>query len=547
MCLVYWNYGNILKIFKEQMPYDLNTDTFIKCPQSKVLSESVGGVVFTKSNKRKPIKFLYSSIVRFLDTLNGNVLIIGDPNCVINTRCGWKHWSTPVSECFSVLEYQYSDDHSDRMIEYSALESFLQRQSIDHFVYCFSGNRVLDYDCKAHYLSLIAGTNGITSCTTTGQFYLKGKLLDLSAFPRGNLVNHVLLCGDSCPYDSNMVWYTDISKVRKTCSLIPLSSSDKIGPVEDILVSDKLDGKPIFLTVMDGRANFEFPNDGGLLHKDFGITNWSDQVLVCEIVDRRIFVCEPLVHNEILFGEWVKNVMIMPFDIMTDNGPYTVMKKIWTSFPLDAQWERFAASGEGIVIKNRNCVIGQYSMRYSKLETYYLKLPDRVSYEDNVEVKNDRLVGIHGNYTDPLKLYAGPGIYEINMKTLTLYKQRDKYFADPYWYVQALLNPPKFKIVESKKSVESSIFKYNVSECEYSESDGGVIRLKNVRTEVKPGSLQELKGTNHIIVSIPHTRTLTIGSHIKYQDRKYIVYKCEKGSIFAKLKYKRKKIRSKVT
>jgi len=110
-----------------------------------------------------------------------------------------------------------------------------------------------------------------------------------------------------------------------------------------------------------------------------------------------------------------------------------------------------------------------------------------------------------------------------------------------------LLNPPKFKIVDSKKSVESSIFKYNVSECEYSESDGGVIRLKNVRTEVKPGSLQELKGTNHIIVSIPHTRTLTIGSHIKYQDRKYIVYKCEKGSIFAKLKYKRKKIRSKVT
>jgi len=242
-----------------------------------------------------------------------------------------------------------------------------------------------------------------------------------------------------------------------------------------------------------------------------------------------------------------KNVMIMPFDIMTDNGPYTVMKKIWTSFPLDAQWERIASSGEGIVIKNRNCVIGQYSMRYSKLETYYLKLPDRVSYEDNVEVKNDRLVGIHGNYTDPLKLYAGPGVYEINMKTLTLYKQRDKYFADPYWYVQALLNPPTFKIVESKKSVESSIFKYNVSECEYSESDGGVIRLKNVRTEVKPGSLQELKGTKDIIVSIPHTRVLNIGSHIMYQDREYIVYKCEKGSVFAKIRLKRKNFWPKVT
>jgi len=466
-------------------------------------------------------------------------LIVGDPNCVLNTRSGWKHWSTPVSENFSVLEYQYADDHSDRMIEYSALEAFLQKQHIDHFVYCFSGNRVLDYECKAHYLSLIAGTNGITSCTTTGQFYLKGKLLDLSAFPRGNLVNHVLLCGDSCPYDSNMVWYTDISKVRKNCSIIPLSSSDKLGPVEEILISDKLDGRPVFLTVMGGKANFEFPNDGGRLHKEFGITNWSDQVLVCEIVDRDIIICEPLVHNEILFGEWVRNVIIPPFMIMTDNGPYTVSKKIWTKFPLDAQWERFAVSGEGVIFKNMNCVIGQYSMRYSKLETYFLKLANRVSYEDNVEIKNDRLVGMHGNYTDPLKLYAGPGIYEINLITLTLFRQRDKHFADPYWYVQALLSPPKFKIVESKKSVESSIFRYNISECEYSESDGGVIRLKNVRTEVRPGSLQDLKGSSHIIVSISKNKLLSVGSRIKFQDQFYRVYKCEKGSIFAKKEFKK--------
>jgi len=547
--------------FEPKMPYCPETDEFINYPDSVKLSQAVGGVVFTKANKRKPIKYIYSSIARFLDTLTGNILIVGDPNCTINTRCGGRHWSTPVDDSFSPLEYEYCYNLSDKMIEYVGIESFLNKVHIDHFVYCFSGQHVIEYDGpKCHYLSLLAGTNGIVACDHTGNFELKGRTLTLSSFPRGNVVAHVLLCGNQSDYDSNMIWYTDVANIRKTSSLIPLSSTDSIGKIKDILISDKTDGLAAFLTISNKQAEVVMSEDLNKVIFQFHI-NFPDQVIICEMVEDNLILCEPLIHPLTLFGDWV-NQKFKNFPVTYEGRTLTVRKKAWYQFPLCGSWWKYAVSGEGIVFKNSSCVLGQHSMKYSKLETYYLKLPDRVSYEDRVEVRFEdneigrlggnvnisnnskkvrKFVGIHNVYKDPMKVYSGSGIYEVLLSTKILFRRRNKDKPDPHWYVVAVSNPPDFKFNVNKNKVESSIFRYQVNECDYLPSDGGVIVFRSSKTEVIPGKIQPIKGTKFISIHGTKFSKLKVGDNFNYLDLRYCVTEVTKLGITARLKVKYKR------
>jgi len=518
--------------FQAKMPYSEENDEFITSPLSKTLSTSVGSVVFARANKRKPVKYLYASIAKFCDSLKGNVMIIGDPNCTINTRCSGRHWSTPVDDLFQVEEYKYAGDLRDRMIEYEHIEAFMNRVKIDHFVYCFSGDRILDYsDVKCHYLSLIAGTNGIKSCKVMGQFYLRGRLLTLSSFPVGTVVPHSLLCGISHDYDANILWYTDLMNIRKSSSLIPLSSSDMIGDLSDILISDKTDGVPMYLVVEDSKAKLSYGADPDVVVCEWA-TTWENQIVICELVGNLIMLCEPLVHPANLFGEWVR-LKFPYFYIRFGDQDYRVKKKWWYQFPLDGNWQPMCASGEGIVLKNKLTVNGSYSMRYSKIDTYYLKLPDRVSYEDLVEFRNDQYIGVHNIYSDIYGEYVGPGIYEVLMKSRSIFRKRDKVRPDPHWYVIALANPPVFVFDSKLKQVKSSIFQYNVAECDYLPSDCGVLRLKNYTTTVKPGTIQEVKGSRSIVLNSELNKDLKIGDVVNYYGNKYVVVTNDKNGVFA--------------
>jgi len=60
------------------------------------------------------------------------------------------------------------------------------------------------------------------------------------------------------------------------------------------------------------------------------------------------------------------------------------------------------------------------------------------------------LKGHHNIYTDPLKLYKGVGVYEINVATMTLWRNRpEKEHADPVWYVEAVATYPNLNKVFS--------------------------------------------------------------------------------------------------
>jgi len=372
-------------------------------------------------------------------------------------------------------------------VEYTHLEACFQRVNFDHIVYCFSSNRLIEYGWSAqrHYLSFVPGINGIVSGKKPGEFLLKGRIMSCSSFAVGTIVSHSLLCGDNGPYDSSILWYTQKMDIHRHCSMIPLSSSDFVGTVDEIYISDKLDGETLYFSIFGGIVEVfrpEFSND---LYDSFSLP-WPNQVLVCEMVGRNIIITEALVHPSNLFSEWCA-VRYPVVKVMLKGKEYVVKRKPWYDFPLNGKWEKYADSGEGVVFKNRNCVLGYHSLRYGKLETYYLKLPQRVSYEDRIERLENQLVGLHGIYLDPDKVFVGGGVYEILMKSRTLRRARGyKKECDPHWYVVSLAHPPKFFHDKKIGRVNSPVFRRNRTECDYLPSDGGVIRMSNISVEQIP-------------------------------------------------------------
>jgi len=538
-----------MEAFVPEFPYDPDSDTFKTSEYSQRLSVANGAVVYNRTNKRKPVKYIYASIAKFLGTLSGEILIVGDPNCTVNLRCENQHWSTPVGDIFSAIEYEYAGKNSEKMIEYTMLEAFFSRQKIEHIVYCFSGERLVQHPtARCHYLSLIAGTNGIKACERTGEFLLMGKLLTLSAYPKGSIVSQSLLAGDNHKYDSNMIWYTDVIKTQRVSSMIPLSAADAIGKLKDIYISDKLDGVPLHIVVESNIAKIYFSTESEI---PFGQFDWvvENQVLVCELHDgNTISVCEPLIHPCNLFGSWLKK-KYTSFRVKVNKRKFLITFKRWYPFPDDGDWEKYAHSKEGIVLKNSLSPVGSFSMRYSKLDTYFLKLLNRVSYEDKVSFCRCDYLGVHGLYFDPNKIYDGPGIYEVLAFERILYRKRKKDVPDPHWYVVAVTHPPvinRYVKTDGTRYCESSIFRYNVLECDYFPTDGGTLRLENHKVVYGPGTVQRLDGSRSVRISGKGASALKVGDHVKFYGLIYVVTSIHAFGAVAHLPPARVKIKDKI-
>jgi len=127
------------------------------------------------------------------------------------------------------------------------------------------------------------------------------------------------------------------------------------------------------------------------------------------------------------------------------------------------------------------------------------------------------------------------------LSTKTLFRRRNKDKPDPHWYVVAVSNPPDFKFNVNKNKVESSIFRYQVSECDYLPSDGGVIVFRSCKTEVIPGKIQPIKGTKFISIHGTKFSKLKVGDNFNYLDLRYCVTEVTKLGITARLKVKYKR------
>jgi len=435
--------------FLPTCPYNAEKDMFVSTEHAEKLEKQCGAVVYSTRAHTKQMHFLYDCVSEFIKTLDGSVLVIGDNGGAICYRTQFLHTYTmyrgsPTAELLKQTQNRLT------LVTEDEIPTLLQKRKFDHIVqFLYSYNFRFPEGQVVHYLSLIPGKGGIVRTGVEGEFNVNGKLVSLHPEPRGTMVCHTSLMKRVFdPMDHFVVWYTRRMPSQNYSSLAPLTDITRLGPRSNNWISDKLDGQTCYLEVRDHQLHLK-DSRGEVM---FGLPSpFSNQVLVVErvMLDAKIqfFVTEPLYCSGVsTFDEWVSLGDYFHLDWLRF--------KTWHRYPDTDKWQNFAGSGEGVVIKSGDSIIGSKDFAFRKLSTYFLKLPSRRSYEDLVSkhVKDGEfmLKGHHNIYTDPLKLYKGVGVYEINVATMTLWRNRpEKEHADPVWYVEAVATYPNLNKVFS--------------------------------------------------------------------------------------------------
>jgi len=506
--------------FVPEHPFNQDSDLFIVTDLAKRFEEECGAVVYAMRSHTKQLHFLYNCVANFVRSLEGSVLVVGDNGGAIAYRTQFEHtYAMYRDQPDWELVADIPDKRRHCVLYKQDLETIFQKQKFDHVVvFLYSHDFVYPKESRVHYLSLLAGNGGISKMRKTNEFNVNGKVTTLHPEPVGSMVCHTSFFPVYDPLDNFVIWYTDLFPSHcASASLTPLTNTIRLGPSQHVVVSDKLDGKLHYLNVVNNRACIQDENLNiveELFSKDL-----FDQRLVLELVGDIYFVVEPLYYSGVTtFGEWL------------DIGSYieyeNLQFKKWYPFPKDLGWQRFAKSGEGVVIKGRNSYIGGRDYAFRRLQTYYLKMPERVSYEDHVEIyhSEDRKSfvyrGYHNIYTDPKIVYKGPGIYEINYKTNTLYRFRDKKHADPAWYVDAVVSKVDF----------SKILTVPLRFIEFAENAnqglGGMVKIESHRvSESHVLDKNNYSNYNQLSVAFP----APIGSMLLYDNKVYSVTNCYDG------------------
>jgi len=281
------------------------------------------------------------------------------------------------------------------------------------------------------------------------------------------MVCHTNLFTVEFPIDCAILWYCGSHEGRQvSASMIPISATDRLGPVSNYVISDKSDGQVVYLRIRSGVASFTSQYIEGEI--EMNCSN-VDQDLICELVEpiairfksedlrqpfveidrndrsksvkfKELVIAEPTFHNKCrVFNDWFIRKEVYYFPKNRLFARHRV--KEWHVFQPE-EWRRFAVSGEGVVFKKRLSFIGSKNLYFGKLNSYFLKLPHMLSYEDKVEMVGGELVGIHAIYTDPLKVFRSPGVYEVNALTNKIFRARDKAEPDYAWYVDIVRNSP---------------------------------------------------------------------------------------------------------
>jgi hypothetical protein len=486
--------------FTPVCPYNEETGEMITTEKAIPLGTLGGSVVYSHGAIKKPVKPLYSAATNFINLLEGNVLIIGDNKLAVAGRTRYKHWYMPIDPVWRINEIEFSVQNHHKLINDEGFNSLINRIKFDHVVYLFSrGKGFVVPNARHHYLGLITGSNSVC-ITSEGDYSIEGKVVTLHSKPSGSLVCHTSLCPAFHPLDYSVVWYTDLYPTSRVCSLVPLSNFERLGSISDVYLSDKLDGIPWYIEIKRKIASL-YEQDA-LLPSFSAPTELCDQLLICERLGNTIMVCEPLYHVKFhYFAQWVKS----DEDYSSlSSRMFKIFRKDWIPFSLDYKWHRFAASGEGIVIKSGSNPIGMRLFHYEKIATYYVKLPERASYEDKIECISSKSVrvcieddacggcakyfgtqrsngfrlrpppsraeresycsrqkisdmlsfrGVHDLYQDSSGCYKGDGVYEVLVHDKSLYRRRDKIRPDPKWYVEAVSAPLQFAKIFSAEPV----------------------------------------------------------------------------------------------
>jgi len=450
-------------------------------------------------------------VANFCNSLEGNVLLVGDNGGAIAHRTQFRHTYTMYrgDPDFNLLK---ACPNPKSLIFNSNYLDLFNANHFDHIVvFLWSYPWRFPPNSRVHYLDLIPGLGGISLTEISGEFNLSGKLVSLHPDPRGSLVCHTSLFPVYDPMDHFVAWRSDVFPVIASPSLTPLTNLARLGPQNEVMISDKMDGMPALLEIKTKVARLLSP-EGEIIYeeKNFECPN---QLLVLENVGEDYYVVEPLYHELCgTFGSWLELGQIPEFDWLHF--------KEWFSFPKDEDWQKYAISGEGVVLKSKVCVLGAKDYSYRKLSTYFLKLPMRASYEDwigMISLSSEKAYkGYHNIYTDPNKVYDGEGVYEVLLNSLSIHRKRLKKYADKVWYVEAVSQKINFDLVFT---LPLRITKYHALKDQGLSAMKQVSSVKVIDTHV----ISESKG--QIVVNFPSE----MGSIMMYNSKYYMTVLAYEG------------------
>jgi len=436
---------NYVQNFFPTNPYDEGFDEFITTDKKKDFERECGAVVYAMRSHTKQLHFLYACVASFVKILKGEVLVVGDNGGAVAYRTNFEHTYTMYR---GQPDWELLQDIPDKrkgcIIYNEQFENLFHTRKFDHIVvFLYSYDFIFPKDAVVHYLNIIPGNGGIIKIRGNNEFNINGKVVTLHPNPVGSLICHTSYFPVHDPLDNFVSWYTDLFPASSclTASLSPLTNYNKLGRITNVLVSDKVDGELCYFEVKNKQMRV-YDSKSRILFE--GVDSLPDQKIILERVDDTYFVVEPLYYfGKAKFGDWLELHDYM-LNVQFDGQCFKFEHKIWHPFPLDLNWQQFAKSGEGVVIKSRDSLIGSKDYAFRKLQTYYIKVPSRVSYEDRVERfqskdhKNWVYRGCHNIYSDPDLVFDGTGVYEIHVQRCALFRKRDKVHADPAWYVDAV-------------------------------------------------------------------------------------------------------------
>jgi len=501
---------NYVQTFVPTMPYDEDLDKFISTDKDQDFEKECGAVVYAMRSHTKQLHFLYSCVAAFVKSLQGEILVVGDNGGAVAYRTNFEHTYTMYR---GQPDWELLQDIPDKrkgcIIYNEQFENLFHTRRFDHIVvFLYSYDFLFPEGASVHYLNMIPGNGGIIKMKRTNEYNINGKVVTLHPQPIGSVVCHTSYFKVHDPLDNFVSWYTDLfpSSTCLTASLSPLTNHNRLGPISNILISDKVDGELHYFEVRDGCMELLDRDLKMLMHGEIFL---PDQRLILEKVGDHYFVVEPLYYSGISkFQEWLELG-----DYMADQN---FSHKRWYPFPIDLNWQQFAKSGEGVVIKSKESFIGSRDYAFRRLQTYYVKIPSRVSYEDKVEryqskdQKNSVYRGCHNIYSDPDLVFNGTGVYEVNVQRSSLSRKRDKEYADPAWYVDSVTMKLDFVKIFS---LPLKLMEF--AECA-SQGLGAMTQLKSHR--VAYSQIIENR-FNQIIVDFP----TEIGAMLLYCDKIYSV------------------------
>jgi len=482
-------YRQYLDEFVVSCPYDIENDVLATTPLAESIATHVGAVIFNENSVDKPHKPVYKACAEFINKLEGSVLVVGDINGAVTIKLSTNRQIKvlPFTEHWAAQCYEWLHDKQDYMCEWDEVSATMSRIHFDHIVYLFRGENYVQLDsgyAKVHYLDFIPGKFMVKIAES--KYMYKGKNLTVYHKRSHHSVPHTVLFGkksDAIMFQT--LWWTSEMPKNFSSSMIPLSPENAIGWPEALVCSEKKDGVPVSLIVQDKQC--AIIEEGKILHK-FMVDKGSDHVLLCERIDKKIYILEPIYGDYQNFDEWLTETQKLP---TFKTGAYEIHYKKWFTVKPQVVKAFLEGDSEGVCFKRKDDRLGQMDPIYKKISTYYVKNPKRASYEDYVFSLKGVYQGTHSLYLDPDKVYVGEGVYDVSaFEPIQLIRKRNKDNADEAWYVDTV----KMQFNYDKFLIAADTMMFNIAQ----DGDGGLVHLSRKDCTIAKENCVKMDGINMV-------------------------------------------------